>query len=441
MATATAFFDFCELIDFAVEPFQRKIARAAFAPERELLVLLPRGNGKTTLLAALAVHHILTTPRPAVYCAAASRDQARVLFEAAREFAAHPAIASRITLRHLEMRVAGGHLRVLASDAALLHGLTPSLSLVDELHAHHDDQVYLALRTAMLKRADARMIVSSTAGVQADSPLVRLRARALAQPSVSRIGALTSAHGGSLRLLEWAVPEDADVDDARAVKKANPASWISVAQLRDQRDALPDLAYRRYHANQMVARESAWLPPGAWQACAGDTAFEPGERIWVGVDIGGERSTSAVVFVNERLHVGVEVFTGDRSIVDVAACVDELAERYEIVECVYDPWRAASLAFEWEQRGIVAVQFPQSDARMIPASQRLYDAIIERRLVHPDDPEMNRHVHAALARHTRRGWRLERPDRATPIDSAVALCMAVERHAFQAEPVKLLGWI
>src|SRR5215204_3260612 len=34
---------------------------------------------------------------------------------------------------------------------------------------------------------------------------------------------------------------------------------------------------------------------------------------------------------------------------------------------------------------------------MIPASQRLYDAIIERRLVHPNDPRLNAHVAAAVA--------------------------------------------
>jgi phage terminase large subunit-like protein len=99
------------------------------------------------------------------------------------------------------------------------------------------------------------------------------------------------------------------------------------------------------------------------------------------------------------------------------------------------------MAQEWEQRGIVAVAFPQSDSRMIPASERLYDAIVHQRLVHPDDPQLNAHVHAAVARHSRRGWRLERPDRTTNIDAAVALAMALDRHAYQLQPVELLGWL
>jgi hypothetical protein len=163
--------------------------------------------------------------------------------------------------------------------------------------------------------------------------------------------------------------------------------------------------------------------PGAWQACAGEPSFEPGERVWVGVDVGGERADSAVVWVNERLHVGVETWIGEGAVLEVAAFVSELAEQFQIVEAVYDPWRAGQMAMEWEQRGVCAVAFPQSDARMIPASQRLYDAIIERRLVHPDDAELNAHVHAAIARHGRRGWRLDKADRADKIDGVVALCI------------------
>ena len=37
------------------------------------------------------------------------------------------------------------------------------------------------------------------------------------------------------------------------------------------------------------------------------------------------------------------------------------------------------------ERGIPITEFPQSDARMGPASERLHAAIVERRLTHRDD--------------------------------------------------------
>jgi phage terminase large subunit-like protein len=242
-------------------------------------------------------------------------------------------------------------------------------------------------------------------------------------------------------MLDRSVSDDADIEDMAVVKAANPASWITEKALGEQREAVPELAFRRFHANQWVARIGSWLPAGAWQRCAGQTHFEDGERIWIGVDVGGSRADSAVCWVNERLHVGVEVFTGEDAVTDVAQFVPELAERYSIVEALYDPWRAGQMAREWAQRGVEAVAFPQSDARMIPASQALYDVVVEQRLVHPDDPRLNAHVAAAVARHGRRGWRIDKAERGENIDATVALCMAVERAALRPEPVALLGWL
>lgn len=40
-------------------------------------------------------------------------------------------------------------------------------------------------------------------------------------------------------------------------------------------------------------------------------SFEPGERIWIGVDVGGERSPTAVAWPNEQRQVGVAIFHGE----------------------------------------------------------------------------------------------------------------------------------
>src|SRR5829696_5392506 len=228
---------FCAAVGLTLEPFQDLIADALTGPDAEAVILLPPG-------------------------------QARILFEAAARYA-RQLDDEHVVQRHLELRwcddpdqpkVFTRHLRVLAADAPRLHGLTPTLAVVDELHAHKDDEVYLALKTAALKTPGARLVVISTAGQGADSPLGRLRARALALPDVKSDGAFTNCRGGGLRLLEWAVPQDADVDDAEVVKQANPASWITADALAGQREAIPDLAYRRYHCNQWGSGEGAWLP-------------------------------------------------------------------------------------------------------------------------------------------------------------------------------------
>ncbi len=330
-------------------------------------------------------------------------------------------------------------MRVLGAEAPRLHGLTPTLMFLDELQAIAHDGIYLALATALHKNPHSRLVITSTAAAGGDTPLGRLRARALSG-DVRRRGPVVDAHTDGLRWLSWEVPEDAEVT-IRRVKQANPASWITTGQLREQRQRLPEVAFRRFVCNQWIESENYWLPAGAWQACAGEPAFEDGERIVVGIDIGGERSDSAVVWLNGRLNVGVEVLSGDRAVLDIADVVHELAERFTIVECSFDPWRAGQIGQELEQRGIRVSAFPQHDARMIPASQRLHDAIVEQRIVHPNDERLNRHVAATIARHGRRGWRLDKANRSDKIDAVVALAMALDRIENRPQPTRLVGWL
>jgi phage terminase large subunit-like protein len=426
-----------------LEPFQREVVREALSDRRELLVLLPRGNGKTSLFAAIGVFMLLHTPNPAIYCCAASRDQARLLFEIAKRMVrGHPELERRITPRYSELRAGGGFLKVIASDAPLAHGLTPSLVLVDELHAHRDGELYSAMRTSMLKRPGARMVTISTAGSDVDGVLGRLRARALAQPDVTRSGALTRAYGPSLGMLAWEVADDWDGIDLQPVLEANPASWITLEGLQEQREAVADIAFRRYHANQWLAGGQHWLPIGAWAACADPTAkILAGERIHVGVDVGGERSASAVVWVAEDLRVDCAVYTGNEAVLACKAKVEELARDFHVVEVAADPWRFQQSMIELAERGIRVTEFPQSHARMSPASERLHAAIVEGRLKHLDDPVLNAHVRAAVAEDNPRGWRLSKSRSRDQIDAVVALAMAVEAAENKPAPLVFHGWL
>lgn len=78
---------------------------------------------------------------------------------------------------------------------------------------------------------------------------------------------------------------------------------------------------------------------------------------------------------------------------------------------------------------------------MIPASDRLYRAVTEKRLTVPDLDELRQQVANTIARHSRRGWRLDKPSLDAPNDSIIALCMALEAMENQPEPVRVMGWL
>src|SRR5919112_1044703 len=108
-----------------------------------------------------------------------------------------------------------------------------------------------------------------------------------------------------------------------------------------------DIAFRRYHCNMWAASGQHWLPIGAWAKCADPTVkIHPGERVFVGVDVGGERSASAVVWATEDLRVDCKVFHGDRAVLECAEQVRGLAETYNVAEVSCDPWRFEGPALE-----------------------------------------------------------------------------------------------
>lgn len=77
----------------------------------------------------------------------------------------------------------------------------------------------------------------------------------------------------------------------------------------------------------------------------------------------------------------------------------------------------------------------------LSSSQRCSSVVVEQRLTLPASPELSQHAADAVMRHSRRGWRLDRPSRDITVDGIVALAMAVERAEDKPEPVELLGWL
>ena len=62
--------------------------------------------------------------------------------------------------------------------------------------------------------------------------------------------------------------------------------------------------------NQWTQGGESDFPPGTWAACAGDATIDDGAEIVVGIDAGKGASDSAIVWVDQQLHVGVKVIEG-----------------------------------------------------------------------------------------------------------------------------------
>lgn len=425
-------------------------------------MLLPKGNGKTTLFAALALYHLLTTPDAKCYIAAASRDQASLMYDHAKGFVKRTeGLEARLSVKagYREIRrVDGlGFLKVLASDADTADGVGPTLALVDELHRHKTPHLYQVFRDGLGKRG-GQLATISTAGDGDDTPLGKMRLAAHQLPDQARDGfhLRAATKDGKFVCHEWAVPDGEDTDDLDVVKKANPSSFVTVESLRERKDS-PSMHPRdwlRYACNQWVPYTEPWLPPGAWEACMQPGAVIPdGAAVYLGVDVGVKKDSTAVVAVEAHpeepggpRRVQAEVFTpkGDGTPLDLGLVEDAVrraADRWEVLEVAYDRWSFERSAQILSDEGLLMAEFPMTNARMAPATHRLFEAIQKRAVQHDGDPVLRAHVEAGFLKATERGDRLTKGKASRPIDALMALLIAWERAEGAGGGVPTLEWI
>lgn len=100
---------------------------------------------------------------------------------------------------------------------------------------------------------------------------------------------------------------------------------------------------------------------------------------------------------------------------------------------IYDPsyFGRSALALAADQ--LTMVEVPQSDARMIPASQTFYKLVVAGEIAHDGDAAFARQIANASADPKPRGWRLTKPKGSRKhIDAAVAGALAA--HRAQSDP-------
>lgn len=100
---------------------------------------------------------------------------------------------------------------------------------------------------------------------------------------------------------------------------------------------------------------------------------------------------------------------------------------------LYDPSYFGRSATVLAADQLAMVEVPQSDARMIPASQAFYKLVTAGEIAHDGDPAFARQIANAAADQKPRGWRLTKPKGSRKkIDAAVA--GAIAAHRAQADP-------
>src|SRR5262245_61050160 len=172
-----------------LRPWQKRFIRVVYATGRDdkrtvrtAVLSVGRGNGKTTLAAALALCHLAgpeAESRREVYSAANDRFQASRIFNELAAIVQHvPWLEKRLSIRRYPKEIenfeTGSLFASLSADAPTKHGLAPSFVVYDELGQASSRELLDAFTTAMGKRAEPLMLVISTQAARDEEPLSTL---------------------------------------------------------------------------------------------------------------------------------------------------------------------------------------------------------------------------------------------------------------------------
>lgn len=414
------------------EAFQEAFLADVFRGYAECWLVVPEGNGKTTLVAGLGLYHLEFRPYGAVPIAASSREQAEIMYRQAEGFVlrsprlhepVHSAIQEAKGKAKLEVprfvclegyrRInhhGGGRIQVFASDDRTGDGIIPTMGIIDEVHRHRDLSLYRTWAGKLAKR-DGQIVGISTAGEPgSDFELTRAKIRQAAG-NVRRKGSFTRAAAPRLVLHEWAVPEGANVEDFRVVKRANPFSGITVPMLREKFET-PTMTmahWRRFVCNVPTRADNAAIQEREWEKARALAPIPEGEPIDVGLDVAWKWDTTAAVplWVRDTGYrqlgeATILVPPRDGTSLDPHLVEDGLLRihaRNPIRTVVMDMSRAEQLA-AWIESDIGAVVIDRSQSNVFAVQDytRFMEALRGGILWHSGDPGLTRHVLNAIAR-------------------------------------------
>jgi phage terminase large subunit-like protein len=419
-----------------VEDFQAAFVEDVDAGNPEVWLIIPEGNGKTTLLAAFVLWHLQTTPYASVPVAAATRDQAMLLYRQAKGFVLRndlPGFLCQDGTRRIlySDKVKGmrtGHLatsmaQIFAADVAGGDGIIPTLAIIDEPHRQKHMGLYLTWSGKLGKRSGQLVIISTSGEPNSEFEAMRAQIRQDAA-EVEREGCFSRYANNGVVLHEWAVPETADVEDLELVKAANPLSTITIETLTKKRHS-PTMTldhWKRFTCNMPTRSVEAAITEIEWANASGEGIPE-GETIWLGVDPALKHDSFALVPYWEASPEDRRF--GPATIIEppghdmiptwqIEQALHDIHMRNTIHTVVLDALEApgADIVREFceTELGISVLERGTGLVAQATDYVRFMEALRRGWLTHSGDPGLTRHALNAIARRLPRGdYVFERP--------------------------------
>jgi hypothetical protein len=438
-----------------LEDWQLQLAEDLFRGFKRNLWIIPEGNGKSTLVALLALYGADYTDSPWIPIGAAAAKQARIIHDQATGFVERtPGMNDRFRsfggyrlIRSL--RNGGIGIEVFAHDPKTGDGVIPyPYALLDELHRHPDMRLW-DLWAGKLRKRDAQILGISTGG-EPETPFETMRddIRRRAKKR-DRIGSHLRAEAPGEILHEWMVPKADLCADMAAVKAANPLSTITEATLAEDYALVTDLGdWSRLKCNRPTRSAITAITDAEWDAAEVSPDVIPlRAEVDIGMDIAFKWDTTAIVPLwngpKHRVLAAPTVLVPPRDGSslhpdEIKRVRFEMNYRYQIGAVVMDMHRAEDIA-AWieDEIGLPVIDHAQGQTRThVQDYEAFMEGLRNGTVKHTGDHDLRAHVLNAIARRLPGGdYRFDRPSQVRGnaraqdrrvIDALTAAAMVVE---------------
>jgi len=428
-----------------------------------------RKNAKSTRVAARQLYLLTADGEPGAHCysAATTGDQAREVFDTARNMALRePEFLARFGVevgKHdITLPGSASSMKPLNAEGSTLDGLNIHGCSVDEMHAHKTRAVWDVLDSATGARSQPLISAITTAGFD-------------------RSGICYELRDYSIKVLEGVVDDDTwfasiyTIDegdiwhDPAVWRKANPNLGISVKvddleaackKALAQPSAVANFLTKRL--NVWVSSASAWMDMVSWEKC-GDTGLRledfMGEPCWIGMDLAEKRDFAALVLVFlrddhwyffPRLYLNEaaieqsgnahlqgwaragHVIMTDGNVTDFDVIADDLRRYctdYQVREIPFDPALSRYFASKLIEEGLPLVEIRQAPMFFTQPLIQVENLVLEKKLHFDGNPVFTWMV-SNVEVQTSKFSGLKHPTKSrdeNKIDGPVALFMALGR--------------
>lgn len=265
--------------NLVLEPFQAFIVASLFGWVRndtgtrrfkKSFCFLARGNGKSPLMAAIALVSLLVDDGGQIYSIATTHSQASIVFKWAKNYVARSTRLSELVTTYnvsLEYKPKASILRPLSKSFQGFDGFNPSVIIADEVAAMKDSNLLDVMETALFKRAESLLLMITTANFIS-----------VTSPGYLEYEYSCKVLDGSIEderyfAIVYELDKDDDWKNPDLYRKANPASFVDLEELIHARDEAANAphkekGFRTKNLNQwMIGSQDGWIRDDKWKTC------------------------------------------------------------------------------------------------------------------------------------------------------------------------------